>query len=113
MKVVPVSAPFPTGPSSLPDTVNRSQATEFGATNAGSDEALFGPTNAQTVLLSLECCQVARIAPGAITAGLVLFSNGLGLKKWVMICRSAPLNRVASGVKRTYPPPPLAVGAQT
>jgi len=45
---------------------------------------------AQTVLVSRECCHVARVVP---------FSNGLGLKKWVMICFSSSLNNVASGVK--------------
>jgi hypothetical protein len=35
---------------------------------------------AQTVLVSRECCQVARAMP---------FSSGLGLRKRVMICLSS------------------------
>ena len=34
-------------------------------------------SSAQTVLVSRECCHVARTVP---------FSYGLGLKKWVVIC---------------------------
>ena len=43
-------------------------------------------TFAQTELPSRECTHVARIAPSATTAALVLGSwgSGLGLKKWVM-----------------------------
>jgi hypothetical protein len=40
-----------------------------------------GRTLAQTVLLSSECRHVARIGPLATSAGLVLASNGFGLKK--------------------------------
>ena len=37
--------------------------------------------------------------PSAITPALVLSSNGLGLKKWVMTCLSWSVNNVACGVK--------------
>jgi hypothetical protein len=45
---------------------------------------------AHTVLVSRECCQVARGVPD---------SSGLGLRKWVMRCLSWSLNKVACGPK--------------
>ena len=56
MKVVPVSVTFPSGPSALFSTVSSSHAMEFGATKAGSLEAWSFSTNAQTELVSRECC---------------------------------------------------------
>jgi hypothetical protein len=47
------------------------------------DEAIAA---AQRVLVSFECCQVARGVP---------LSSGLGLRKWVMICPPLSLNKVA------------------
>ena len=44
-----------------------------------------GFTSPQTVLVSRECCHVARTMPAAATVGSALLSNGLGLKKWVVI----------------------------
>jgi len=42
----------------------------------------------------------------AVSAGLVFFSSGLGLKKWVMSALSpSSLNNVASGVKSTKATP--------
>src|SRR2546423_6684701 len=95
MKVVSASASPPVGPLSAPTTVTRSQAMAFGATKAESDEELPALTWPQTVLVSLECCQVARIVPTADTAGLVFCSNGFGLKKCVVICLPSSLSRVA------------------
>jgi len=43
---------------------------------------------AQTALVSFECCQVARGVP---------LSDGLGLRKWAMICLVLSLNKVACG----------------
>ena len=40
--------------------------------------------------MSRECCPVARGVP---------FSSGLGLGKWVMICLSSLLNKVAAARK--------------
>jgi hypothetical protein len=51
-----------------------------GATKLGLEEELPGFTWPQTVLVSFECCHVARIMPAASTPGFVLVSNGLGLK---------------------------------
>ena len=50
---------------------------------------------AQMVLVSRECCQVARGRSS---------SSGLGLRKWVMICL-LNLNKVAWGPNRTQPKP--------
>src|SRR5437763_12238674 len=97
MKVVFHIVPLPVGPSSPLTSISRSQEISFGATKGASVENSF--TLAQTVLVSRECCHVARIVPTATTAGFVLFSNGLGLKKWVVSCFSSSLNKVASGVK--------------
>ena len=58
------------------------------ATKAGSEEDWIAM--AQTALVSRECCHVARG---------VSFSSGLGLRKWVMICFSSSLNKVACGPK--------------
>src|SRR3954469_4486790 len=76
MKVVFVSLSPPVVPRSTPAFVTFSQAIEFGATNAGSVDESPAFTLPQTVLPSLECCQAARIAPVAVTAGLVLGSAG-------------------------------------
>ena len=101
MKVVFVSVSPPVGPSSDSSRRKRSQAMAPGATKAGSvgqESPGDRSTLPQTVLVSRECCHVARIGPSPLR-WLVLVSNGLGLKKWVMICLSSSLNRVASGVK--------------
>ena len=55
-------------------------------------EVVSGVAAAHTVLVSREFCHVARIVP---------FSDGFGLKKWVMICLRESVNKVACGVKRT------------
>src|SRR5207302_11436636 len=112
MKVVSDSVSPPVGPLSAPTTVTKSQAMAFGATKAGSEEELPGFTWPQTVLVSRECCHVARIVPAATTAGFVLFSNGLGLKKWVVTCFPSSLNKVACGVKSTKAKP-VPDGRQT
>src|SRR6266404_8643456 len=112
MKVVSVSVSPPVGALSSQTTVSRSQAMAFGATKAASEEELPGFTWPQTVLESRECCHVARIGPTATTAGLVLFSNGLGLKKWVVSCLPSSLNKVASGVK-SMKATPVPDGRQT
>ena len=70
------------------------------ATNLGSVEGIAVPP--QTMLVSVECCQVTRILPS---------SAGLGLKKWVMICFLRPSNSVASGVK-SLNAKPLSEGRQ-
>src|SRR4029453_7714885 len=88
MKVVTVSVSPPVGPSWVPAIGSRSQGTAPSATNSGSKEGIARPP--QTVLVSRECCHVARIVP---------FSDGLGLKKWVVTAFSWSLNRVACGVK--------------
>jgi len=92
--------------------VTRSQAMAFGATKRESEEELPGFTWPQTVLVSRECCHVTRTGPTATTAGFVLFSNGLGLKKWVMSCFSSSLNSVACGVK-SVKATPVPEGRQT
>jgi hypothetical protein len=51
------------------------------------------------MLLSRECCHVTRIGPGATTAGFVLISVGLGLKKWLVSCLKSSLKSAACGVK--------------
>src|SRR4030095_2510019 len=89
MKVVAVSVWPPVGPSWAPATGSRSQGMAPGATKSGSEEEIARPP--QTVLVSRECCHVARIVP---------FSNGLGLKKWVVTGFSWSFNKVACGVKR-------------
>src|SRR5882762_1050758 len=101
MKVVFVRVSPPVGPFSVLATVTLSQGMAFGATKARSEEESPVFTKPQTVLVSRECCHVTRIGPTATTAGFVLFSNGSGLKKWVVSCFSSSLNRVASGVKST------------
>ena len=70
MKVVTVSLPPPVGPAWVPFFSTRSQGMAFSLTNARSKEKSF--TRPQTVLVSLECCQAARMKP---------FSSGLGPKK--------------------------------
>src|SRR5215510_7025085 len=82
---------------------SRSQAMASGATKAESVEGIALPP--QTVLVSFECCHVARILPP---------SDGLGLtlKKWVVTCFPSTLsNSVASGVK-SINWKPLSVGRQ-
>ena len=65
-----------------------------GATKATSeDEAI---ATAQTVLVSWECCHVARGVP---------LSIGLGLRKWVMTWWSSWLNKVACGPKNVQAKP--------
>src|SRR4029453_9442121 len=86
IKAVRVSLAPPVGPCCSPTTSRRSQGTASGATKVGSeDEAM---AMAQTGLVSFECRQVAR--------GMSL-SDGLGLRKWVMICLVLSLNKVACG----------------
>ena len=84
MKVVCDSLSPPVGPTWAPTTCSKSQGIAPGATEAGSEELAIA--TAQTVLVSRERCQVARG---------VSDSSGLGLRKWVMICLSSSLNRVA------------------
>ncbi len=64
------------------------------------------------MLVSRECCQVARMVPSATTAGLVFGSTGLGLKKCVVTWSPSPLNSVASGVKSAKATP-FPEGEQT
>src|SRR5262245_45971789 len=96
MKVVLVSLSPPVGPAWAPTsfTCTRSQGIAPGVTKFGSEEeAIARP---QTVLVSLECCQVARTVPP---------SKGLGLKKWVVTCRLWSLNNVACGVNNVQATP--------
>ncbi len=88
MKVVPVSLSPPVGPGSAPTTWSRSQGIAPDSTKLGSEEEAIA--EAQTVLVSRECCQAARA---------MSLSSGLGLRKWVMICLSLSLNKVACGPK--------------
>src|SRR5262249_52847287 len=75
-------------------TFTRSHAIAPGLTKFGSVEE---PTTLpQTVLVSRECCQVARMTP---------FSIGLGLKKWVVTCFNSSLNNVACGVNNVKATP--------
>src|SRR5215470_10265883 len=106
MKVVFTSLSPPVGPAKVPTsfTFTRSQAIEPGLTNLGSVEE--PSTRPQTVLVSREFCQVARMTP---------FSNGLGLKKWVVTCSTWPLNKVACGVNNVKATPfaqPGLLGSQ-
>src|SRR5215468_9123670 len=104
MKVVFVSSSPPVGPAKVPTALTRSQAIEPGLTKFGSVEE--PSTRPQTVLVSRECCQVARMTP---------FSNGLGLKKWVVTCSTWPLNKVACGVNNVKATPfaqPGLLGSQ-
>jgi hypothetical protein len=48
----------------------------FGATKPGSEEELPGFTWPQTVLVSRECCQLARTMPAATIAGFVVGTAG-------------------------------------
>src|SRR5437870_399489 len=114
MNLVFVRMSPPSGPFWDPVAVTLSQAMAWSATNLGSVEASpsgfcgeGGFTKPQTVLVSLECCQVARIGPVANSAGLVLGSNGLGLKKWVVSCLPSSLDSTASGVKSVKATPPV------
>src|SRR5215510_8074388 len=87
MKMVFVSVSPPVGPARTPTSFTKNHAIAPGLTKFGSvEEPITWP---QTVLVSLECCQVAR---------MTLFSNGLGLKKWVVTCFNRSLNNVACGV---------------
>jgi len=62
----------------------------------------------------LRALPVARIGPMAVSAGLVFFSSGLGLKKWVMSALSpSSLNNVASGVKSTKATPDPRAGRRS
>src|SRR5882724_1391570 len=96
MKVVSNSLLPPVGPSWAPTICSRSQGIAPGATKSGSEEVVIA--TAQTVLVSRECCHVARGMP---------LSNGLGLRKWVMTCLSWPLNKVACGPKNVQTKPEL------
>src|SRR3977135_3789816 len=89
MKVVSDRSSPPVGPSWAPTTFSNNQGIAFGS---GETETSVRP---QTLLVSSESCQVAR--------GGVSFSNGLGLRKWVMICLSWSLNNVACGPKNVHP----------
>src|SRR6185369_11407129 len=107
MNVVRVSRSPPVGPSCTPTFSSNSHGTEFGRTNLGSNEGCEGGnTRAHTVLVS-RACHAARIVPLATTRGSVLASRGSGFgpKKWVIVCLSALLNSVASGVNRTQAKP--------
>src|SRR5919197_3062701 len=88
MQVVLVRLSPPVGPGSAPTTSSKSQGIAPDATKSGSEEEAIA--RAQTVLVSNESCQVARAVP---------LSSGLGLRKWVMICWSSTLNKVACGPK--------------
>src|SRR5262249_37804011 len=94
MKVVLVSLLPPVGPAWAPTTCTRSQGIAPGVTKFGSEEDCT--TRPQTVLVSCECCQVART---------MLPSKGLGLKKWVVTCRLWSLNNVACGVNNVHATP--------
>src|SRR4030095_5464676 len=94
MNVVFVSLFPPVGPGSAPTTWSRSQGIAPGSTNVGSEEEAI--IMAQMVLVSRECCQVARA---------IALSSGLGLRKWVMICLSSSLNNVACGPKNVQTKP--------
>src|SRR3982074_13396 len=94
MKVVSDSLSPPVGPTWAPTISSKSQGIAPGATKAGSEDAAI--VLAQTVLVSCECCHVARGMP---------LSNGLGLRKWVMICLSCSLNKVACGPKNVQAKP--------
>src|SRR5262245_4946596 len=99
MKVVPVSLAPPVGPACAPTTSTRSQGIAPGVTKIGSEEDPI--TFPQTVLVSRECCQVARtMSP----------SKGLGLKKWVVTCSSRSLNNVACGVNNAKAKPEAQSG---
>src|SRR5262245_52827390 len=102
-KVVGVSLSPPVGPSSIPTFTSRSQATAPRATKAESVKILSAL--AQTLLVSRECCHVARIAPGATTPGPASGSCGFGLKKWVVRAPPSSSNSVACGVTSTYATP--------
>ena len=67
------------------------------ATKAGSVEAPVPLP--QNVLVSPECCHVARTRSS---------SKGLGLKKWVMTYLSLSVNKVACGVKRIQAKPEVS-----
>jgi len=79
------------------------------ATKAESEEEWPGFTSPQTVLVSCECCHVARIMPSATTVGSALLSNGLGLKKCVVTSLLLSVNRVACGVKSVKATPEIEV----
>src|SRR5580765_2753479 len=94
MKLVAVSVSPPVGPPWTPAIGSLSHGMASGATKRESDEEIARPP--QTMLVSRECCHVARIVP---------FSDGLGLKKWVVTGLSWSLNKVASGVKSIHAKP--------
>src|SRR5262245_9239717 len=96
MKVVFVNLSPPVGPTCAPTsfTCTRSHGIAPGVTNLESVEDPI--TLPQTVLVSWECCQVARMMPPSL--GLGLNSKGFGLKKCVIICSLSSLNNVACGV---------------
>jgi hypothetical protein len=75
-KVVLVSLSPPVGPGSVPTTWSRSQGIAPGSTKLGSEEAI---AMAQTVLVSRECCQVARAMP--LSSGLGLWVRGMRLTR--------------------------------
>src|SRR5262245_21827596 len=95
MKVVFCSVSPPVGPARAPTFSTRSHAIAPGLTKFGSVEDPI--TRPQTVLVSIECYQVARMT--------LLFSNGLGLKKWVVTCFNRSLNNVACGVNNAKATP--------
>ena len=63
---------------------SRSQAMASGVDEGGIGGGVAWLTWAQMMLVSRECCHVARMVPSATTAGLVFGSTGLGLKKCVV-----------------------------
>src|SRR5512144_497595 len=73
--VVTASVLPPVGPTWVPTACSVTHGIAPAATKLGSSEDAVA--FAQTTLVSAESCQVART---------VLFSKGLGLKKWVISC---------------------------
>src|SRR4029079_12228940 len=96
-----VSLPPPVGPGRVPSSWSLTQATAPVLTKLASSDC--STAFAHTVLVSFECCQVARIWP----------LLGLMLKQCVVTCPPSSLNNVASGVNRDQATPPAAVGRHT
>src|SRR5262249_30681403 len=74
-------APAP-GPALTPASGSVRQAMASFATKRGSVEGIALPP--RTMLVSFECCQVARILPSSNRLGGTGLT--LGLKKWVVSC---------------------------
>src|SRR2546422_9459816 len=94
MKVVSINLSPPVGPAWAPTTCTLSHGIAPGLTKFASREDAI--TLPQTVLVSRESSQVTRTMPP---------STGLGLKKWVVTCRSWSLNNVACGVNNVQATP--------